>query len=60
MRRSSRSRANGRAAVLIEREGAPYALLTVDASCRGIDRSFGVMSPDKLTAIVRSSRPTKR
>lgn len=50
--------ANGRAAVLIEREGAPFTLRTVAASQSGIDRIFWVISPEKLAAIVRSSRPT--
>lgn len=43
--------ANGHAAVLIERAGAPFALLTVGASHDGIDRVFWVMNPAKLAAI---------
>lgn len=44
--------ANGHGAVLIERDGAPYALLTVGAARDGIDRVFWVMNPAKLAAIL--------
>jgi RNA polymerase sigma-70 factor (ECF subfamily) len=47
---------NGRAGLLIEREGAPYALLTIDASGDGIDRIFWVMCRDKLAAITAARR----
>jgi RNA polymerase sigma-70 factor (ECF subfamily) len=52
--------ANGRAGILIEREGAPFALLTVDASRDGIDRIFWVMCRDKLATILASTLPTER
>lgn len=44
--------ANGHGAVLIERDGAPYALLTVAASRDGIDRVFWVMNPAKLSSVL--------
>lgn len=47
--------ANGRAALLIRRDGAPYALLTVDASGSAIDHIFWVMHPDKLAGIARAA-----
>jgi RNA polymerase sigma-70 factor (ECF subfamily) len=46
--------ANGRAALLIEREGAPYALLTIDGTAECIDRIFWVMHPAKLSRVVRA------
>jgi len=52
--------ANGRAGILIEREGAPFALLTVDGSRHGIDRIYWVMCRDKLAAILRSLSPAPR
>jgi RNA polymerase sigma-70 factor (ECF subfamily) len=45
--------ANGRAALLIERDGAPFALLTIDAGAECIDRIFWVMHPAKLAGIAR-------
>lgn len=47
--------ANGHGAVLIERAGAPYALLTIGASRDGIDRVFWVMNPEKLARILAPS-----
>lgn len=52
--------ANGRAALLIEREGAPFALLAIGASRRGIERLFWVMNPVKLAAIVAATRRAVR
>lgn len=46
--------ANGRSALLLERDGAAFALLTIDASADGIDRVLWVMSPEKLAAFARS------
>ncbi len=43
--------ANGHGAVLIEREGAPYAVLTVGAASDGIDRVFWVRNPAKLASV---------
>ena len=48
--------ANGHGAVLIEREGTPYALLTVGASHDGIDRIFWVMNPAKMAAVLAPPR----
>jgi RNA polymerase sigma-70 factor (ECF subfamily) len=47
--------ANGHGAVLIERAGVPYALLTIGASLDGIDRVFWVMNPEKLTRMLAPS-----
>jgi RNA polymerase sigma-70 factor, ECF subfamily len=47
--------ANGRSALLIEREGAPFALLTIDAAASRVDRVLWVMHPDKLVGIARSA-----
>lgn len=44
--------ANGHGAVLIERGGTPYALLTIAASRDGIDHVFWVMNPAKLATLV--------
>jgi RNA polymerase sigma-70 factor (TIGR02957 family) len=43
--------ANGRPAVLLVREGAAIALVTIDASAQGIDRALWVLNPDKLSAV---------
>jgi RNA polymerase sigma-70 factor (ECF subfamily) len=52
--------ANGRSALLIEREGAPYALLGVETSEAGIERIFWVMRPDKLAGIARAAAALNR
>jgi RNA polymerase sigma-70 factor (ECF subfamily) len=49
--------ANGRSAMLLERDGAAFALLTIDASADGIDRVLWVMTPEKLAAFARAVRP---
>lgn len=43
---------NGHGAVLVERDGVPYAVLTVSASSEGIDRIFWVMNPAKMAAVL--------
>jgi RNA polymerase sigma-70 factor (ECF subfamily) len=43
--------ANGRAAVLIARDGIAFALVTVSASAEGIDQIQWVLNPSKLTAV---------
>ncbi|MDT5012577.1 MAG: hypothetical protein QOH57_4194 [Mycobacterium sp.] len=43
--------ANGKAAVLISRDAAVIALLTVSATSDGIDRIMWVLNPDKLETI---------
>lgn len=50
--------ANGHAAILIERAGAPFALLTIGATKDGIDRVFWVMNPAKLAAITAAAQRT--
>lgn len=47
---------NGHAAVLIGREGRPYALLTMEGRDATIDRILWVMHPDKLAGIARAAR----
>jgi RNA polymerase sigma-70 factor (TIGR02957 family) len=42
---------NGQAAVLLSRDGAVFAVCTVDASAEGIDRVLWVFNPDKLAAV---------
>jgi len=46
--------ANGQAAVLMSRDGAPVAPATIDASAQGIDQIMWIMRPSKLAAILRS------
>jgi RNA polymerase sigma-70 factor, ECF subfamily len=48
-----RVEANGRASVLLSRDGADYAFVTVSASPSGIDRVLWVLNPPKLAAISR-------
>ena len=43
--------ANGRPSVVISRDGAVVAVLTVSASADGIDRLMWVLSPEKLSGI---------
>lgn len=50
--------ANGRGALLIERDGGPFALLAIDASRRGIERLFWIMNPQKLSLIAGAARRT--
>lgn len=50
--------ANGRPALLIRREGEPYALLTIRAAASSIDRIFWVMHPAKIAGIARSAART--
>jgi RNA polymerase sigma-70 factor (ECF subfamily) len=45
---------NGRSSVLMERDGAIFALLSVDVSPQGIGQIMWVMNPEKLAAISRS------
>ena len=45
---------NGRAGLLIEREGGPYALLTVDAAASRIDRVLWILHPAKLAGIAHA------
>jgi RNA polymerase sigma-70 factor (ECF subfamily) len=52
--------ANGRAAVLIRREGEDHAILTVDGSRQGVDRIFWLMNPAKIAGIARASRSRLR
>jgi RNA polymerase sigma-70 factor (ECF subfamily) len=40
--------ANGRPAILVSRDGAAYALITITASDDGIDQLLWVLNPDKL------------
>ncbi|NVI91080.1 RNA polymerase sigma-70 factor [Actinomadura sp. BRA 177] len=40
--------ANGRPAVLVSRDGAPYALIAITASDEGIDQVLWVLNPAKL------------
>jgi RNA polymerase sigma-70 factor (ECF subfamily) len=47
--------ANGRPALRIEREGRPYALLTIRAADAGVERIFWVMHPAKLARIARAT-----
>jgi RNA polymerase sigma-70 factor (TIGR02957 family) len=44
---------NGKAAVLVSREGVPVALTTIDASAQGIDQIVWILRPSKLAAITR-------
>jgi Sigma-70, region 4 len=44
---------NGQAAVLVSRDGVPFAL-TIDASTQGIDQIMWILRPSKLAAISRS------
>ena len=43
--------AGGRPSVLVTREGAPVAWVTVTATEQGIDRLFWVLNPEKLVHI---------
>lgn len=47
--------ANGRTALLIRREGAAHALLTIDAGATGIERILWVRHPAKLAGIARAA-----
>lgn len=48
--------ANGRAGLLLERDDAPYALLTIDVASARIVKIFWVMHPGKLARIARAAR----
>ncbi len=48
--------ANGRAAVLIVRDGADFALLTIGGSQPEIDRILWVMNPVKLASIALAAQ----
>lgn len=48
--------ANGRAGLLLERDDAPYALLTVDVAAARIAKIFWVMHPAKLARIAGAER----
>ncbi|MEU8383395.1 RNA polymerase sigma-70 factor [Streptosporangium sp. NPDC048865] len=45
---------NGRTSALLSRDGAVFAVVTVDASDRGIDQVLWMMNPAKLTAVSAS------
>ena len=49
--------ANGRAAVLVTREGAVASLLTFAASAEGIDQILWMLRPSKLAAISGRKAP---
>ncbi|MFC0627217.1 RNA polymerase sigma-70 factor [Kribbella deserti] len=46
--------ANGRAAVLLRRDGTPYALVTISATTEGVDRLMWLLNPEKLEPISAS------
>ncbi|WP_329080458.1 MULTISPECIES: RNA polymerase sigma-70 factor [unclassified Streptosporangium] len=46
---------NGQASALLRRDGAVFAVLTVDASDRGIDQVLWMMNPAKLAAVSAAS-----
>lgn len=48
--------ANGQTGVLVERDGAPVALLSITASSSGIDQIFWMMNPAKLERFTQSLR----
>lgn len=48
--------ANGRASVLVSRDGVVFAFATIDASADGIEKILWVMSPEKL-ARISNARP---
>ncbi|MET1072369.1 MAG: RNA polymerase sigma-70 factor [Umezawaea sp.] len=43
--------ANGQASVLVARDGAVFAMVTLDASAEGVDRLLWVLNPAKLRTI---------
>jgi RNA polymerase sigma-70 factor (TIGR02957 family) len=45
---------NGRAAVLVSRDGAPVAITTIEASAQGINEIMWFLRPSKLAGIARS------
>lgn len=47
---------NGQSSVLISRDDAPVAFVTITASDQGIDQILWILRPSKLTAIGKSSR----
>ena len=47
--------ANGRPAVLVSRDGAAYALITISASDDGIDRLLWILNPAKLGGFQRNA-----
>lgn len=42
---------NGRAAVLLQRDGTSYALVTVSANADGVDRLLWMLNPEKLVGV---------
>ena len=48
--------ANGAPAVLVVKEGQPYAFATLEASTDGIETLLWIMSPPKLATIARARR----
>jgi RNA polymerase sigma-70 factor, ECF subfamily len=50
--------ANGRASVVISRDGAVAGLVTVEASAQGVEQILWVMKPSKLAAISQSPKKT--
>lgn len=48
---------NGQSAILISRDGAPVAVMTLDASAEGIDRLLWVMNPNKLASFHAVTNP---
>lgn len=47
--------ANGRAAVLVQRHGTSYALVTISAGHDGIDRLLWMLNPEKLATITTAT-----
>ena len=52
--------ANGEPAVLLVKDNAPHALLTIDVSAGGIRQLLWVMSPAKLARIAQASAPSSQ
>jgi len=50
--------ANGQASILVSRDGAVVAVMTLDASAEGIDRLLWVMNPNKLAAFHPVTNPS--
>jgi RNA polymerase sigma-70 factor (ECF subfamily) len=50
--------ANGQSSILVSRDGAAVAIMTVDASAEGIDRLLWVMNPNKLATFHAVTNPS--
>ncbi|MFG2075294.1 RNA polymerase sigma-70 factor [Nonomuraea maritima] len=48
---------NAQTSAVLLRDGAVFAVVTIDASDRGIERIMWMMNPDKITAVPAPSRP---